>query len=317
MNVARLFPVRVVSRRTGLSPHVLRVWERRYGAVAPQRSSGNRRLYSEIELQRLETLASLTRAGHAISQISGLSTADLEALLHEEQQKVLSYSGNARSYLTKAGAEPAEFLSAAFNAVSALDIGGLEESFDRAALALGYSGLIEQVMAPLIEQIGSAWSAGKIAAAHEHAASSLIKDYLARSAPPYGDPAGPGVVVATPAGQLHELGAVLCAAVARKCGWRVTYLGPSLPAAEIAGAALHHGVALVALSIVFPHNDPQLPGQIERLRRLLPEEITLVAGGRAAPAYQQALEAAGARIMPDLTAFRDLLTQNPVPRRAP
>ncbi|HUF62016.1 MAG TPA: MerR family transcriptional regulator [Verrucomicrobiales bacterium] len=79
--MARLFPVRVVSRRTGLSPHVLRVWERRYGAVAPQRSSGNRRLYSETELQRLESLAFLTRAAHAISQISSLNSKNRRHIL--------------------------------------------------------------------------------------------------------------------------------------------------------------------------------------------------------------------------------------------
>ena len=72
-------------------------------------------------------------------------------------------------------------------------------------------------------------------------------------------PALPRIIIATPAGQLHELGAVIINAAAAQVGWHTTYLGASLPAAEIAGAAVQSRVLAVALSSVYPEDDLQLP----------------------------------------------------------
>ena len=49
-------PIKVAVRRTGLSAHVIRVWEKRYGAVVPARTAANRRLYSDEEIVRLQWL---------------------------------------------------------------------------------------------------------------------------------------------------------------------------------------------------------------------------------------------------------------------
>ena len=70
-----------VSRRTGLSPHVIRVWERRYEAVKPNRTNTNRRVYSNAEIERLQLLRRATEAGHSIKNIAGLETAKLEGLV--------------------------------------------------------------------------------------------------------------------------------------------------------------------------------------------------------------------------------------------
>ena len=81
------------------------------------------------------------------------------------------------------------------------------------------------------------------------------------------------LVVATPAGQIHELGALLVGAAAANLGWHVTYLGASLPAAEIAGAARQNRARAVALSLVYPEDDPRLEGELTRLRESLPPEV--------------------------------------------
>ena len=73
----------------------------------------------------------------------------------------------------------------------------------------------------------------------------------------------PVLVVATPSGQLHELGALLVGAAAANLGWHVTYLGASLPAAEIAGAALQNRARAVALSLVYPEDDPTLEDELD------------------------------------------------------
>src|SRR5688572_1248210 len=70
----------LVVKRTGLSPHVIRIWERRYQAVSPARTEGGHRSYLEEDVLRLILLRQLTEAGHKISGIAKLSTPELEAI---------------------------------------------------------------------------------------------------------------------------------------------------------------------------------------------------------------------------------------------
>ena len=113
--------------------------------------------------------------------------------------------------------------------------------------------------------------------------------------------------MATPSGQLHELGAVMVAAAATDLGWRVTYLGTSLPAAEIAGTAMYSSARAVALSIVYPADDEQLPGELEKLRRYLPAEVAIIIGGRASASYDEAIKRIGATRSGSLNEFCDQL----------
>jgi DNA-binding transcriptional MerR regulator len=73
--------IKAVSRRTGLSPHVIRIWEKRYGAVEPRRTSTNRRLYSDAEIERLNSLRLATAAGHSIGNIATLPLRQLNSLV--------------------------------------------------------------------------------------------------------------------------------------------------------------------------------------------------------------------------------------------
>ena len=164
--------------------------------------------------------------------------------------------------------------------------------------------MLQRVIAPLAQTIGQLWRDGVITAAHEHFASAVIRILLGHAAKPFaGSDSAPGIVVATPAGQIHELGALLVGAAAANLGWHVTYLGASLPAAEIAGAARQNHARAVALSLVYPEDDARLESELTRLRELLPADVVVLAGGRAMPAYREVLEAIGATQMHDLGHF--------------
>ena len=143
-------------------------------------------------------------------------------------------------------------------------------------------------------KLGELWREGEILAAHEHFATSVIRNFLGRNSKPFTTNSNaPVLVVTTPAGQLHELGAVMVAAAAGDLGWRVVYLGPSLPAADISAAATQNQARAVALSIVYPEDDPNLPAELENLRKYLPAETHIIAGGRAAAAYEATLTRIG------------------------
>ncbi len=291
--------IKVVARRTGLSAHVIRIWEKRYGAVEPERTGTNRRLYSDEQIERLSLLRDITQAGHSIGHVAKLPTETLRQLAKESRDA----NGHASRSRAAAPAVPAgyAFLDECVTAVKSLDARALEETLKRAATDLGAQGLLQRVVAPLAQTIGDLWRDGTITAAHEHFASAVIRVFLGHAAKPFaGAESAPVLVVATPAGQIHELGALLVGAAAANLGWHVTYLGASLPAAEIAGAARQNRARAVALSLVYPEDDPRLEGELTRLHEALPPEVTLLVGGRATPAYRDAMEKIGAVQVNDL-----------------
>jgi MerR family transcriptional regulator, light-induced transcriptional regulator len=284
------YPIQLVARLTGLSAHVIRIWEQRYRAVEPHRTPGNRRLYSQRDIERLNLLRDVTNAGHSIGQVAPLPTDKL--------RKLASGTSNTPGCAAPSGTgAPAagSFLDECMAAIKSFDAPALDDALKRGATALGCLGLLQRVVAPLTQTLGELWRDGTLTAAHEHFASAAIRVFLGQAAKPFGamDNA-PVLVVATPAGQVHELGALLAGAAAANLGWQVTYLGASLPAAEIAGAARQGRARAVALSLVYPEDDPRLEGELTLLRECLPGEVKLLAGGRAIGAYRDVLENVGA-----------------------
>jgi methanogenic corrinoid protein MtbC1 len=269
------------------------VWEKRYGVVRPDRTDTNRRLYSEEEVERLALLRCATQAGHNISQLVQLPNERLAELAKASSTPLADAPASGIADLIKSSTA----------AVRALNTRAFEEVLERGAVALGQHGLLERVVGPLAQEIGDLWRDGTITAAHEHFASAIIRNFLVSNYKPFAyTKEMPGLIVATPAGQLHELGAVIVAAAANDLGWRVVYLGTSLPAAEIAGAALQHEARAVALSIVYPEDDSSLELELRTLRRFLPSTGILV-GGRAAGAYAAILKAIDAILPEDLNAI--------------
>lgn len=297
--------MRVVIRRTGLSPDLLRAWERRYGVVAPSRSDGGQRLYSDADIERLTLLRRATALGRSIGQVAELDDTALTRLVVDDEAALPVTA-------PPIGGEPAPavetYLIRALRAVETMDSTLLESTLRSAAISLPISALTERVVAPLLTQVGARWHQGTLRAAHEHlasAASRRILSWVASQA--VVDAAAPGIVVTTPAGQVHEIGALLAAATAATEGWRVIYLGADLPAEDIAAAVTESGAGVVALSIIFPLDDAGVHEELRRLVRLLDPDIRLIVGGSGAESYRSTLERLGAQVVRDLATLRTTL----------
>ena len=298
--------IKVVVRQTGLSSHVIRVWEKRYKAVVPARSATNRRLYSDEDIARLQWLQQAVQAGHSIGRIAHLPTPELVKLVRAAQAAVPLPQKPGNGEVGEK--DPGEFLERAVVAVQRLDAVALENQLVRASIALSQRHLLEEVVQPLMERIGQMWQEGTLRMADEHMASAVVRSSIGNLRANFQIlESAPHVVVTTPAGQLHEIGALLATVVATSEGWNSTFLGPNLPAEEIAGAAAKKNARAVLLSIIYPGDDPHLGGELLKLRRLLGEDIALIAGGRAAPHYQYFLNQARAITLANLSDLRDSL----------
>lgn len=296
-------PINVVARLSGLSPHVIRIWERRYGAVAPERSAGNRRLYGDEDIRRLQLLKRVVDAGHSIGQVAGLSDNELIDLL----QRVEGPVDRAREPESEAGQTALHALTAA---TLSLDAEALEAGLLAAKRRHTVPVLLEHVVAPFLDWVGREWRVGRLNVANEHLASDCVKSFLnglRQSYIPGHD--APLLVATTPAGQWHELGALMAAVAGAAEGWQSTYLGPNLPADEIAGAADALGARVVALSVVYPPADPLLIDELRRLRKYLAPQVVLAVGGRGAAAAASDIEAAGATYVDSTDRLRLVLAR--------
>jgi DNA-binding transcriptional MerR regulator len=255
-----------VARLTGLSPHLLRAWERRYGAVRPLRTAGGTRRYRESDVARLRRLRAAVGAGHPIGDVVRLSDAELE---------------RRASLAAAAGPEPT--LEPILRAVEGLDAEEAERRLGAQLSALGPVGFVRGVASPLLLEIGRRWESGRLCVASEHLASSILRNLLgaclrrtraALQAPP--------ILFTTLPGERHELGALMAAVRAVEVGGHPVFLGGDLPVSEVALAADRLGAAAVAIGVCMRDGD-ELAGSIRALRETLPARTEIWVGGPGAP----------------------------------
>ena len=294
-----LHPIGVVAERTGLTTHVLRAWERRYGVVQPSRPQGGPRLYSNADILHFRLLRRLTNAGHGIGRIAALSVPELMKLLPPERRE--SFDG-AASVSRTAGER---FVAEALEALEGMDARNVRAALTHAVVALSAQGFIEGVALPLLHRVGELWADGAICPAHEHLLSvqiARVLGSLADTIPLPDDP--PVAVAATPAGQRHEFGALLASVVAAEEGWEVAYLGPDLPAVDIAAAVEARNASVLLLSAVTGTDVGAATSEVREICALLPAHVRILLGGSAAERAAKAVRRPTLSWLPDLHTLR-------------
>ncbi len=306
------YQIGTVARVTGLSTHTIRVWERRYAVVEPARTPGGSRVYSDADVTKLRLLKRLTDEGHSIGRIAHLSESELRRMIPDEGREPAARGADGTP---AAGASVAMERNIAEStrrrfqeALDALDITAAERLLLYAAGFLEARTFLLDVVVPIIADMGHRWERGELRIAHEHAASALLRNLLGtlmRTQPPQ---MGRATAVATTlSGELHEFGALMAALMAVVHGWKVVYLGPNLPAAEILHVLEQSDASLLMLSLVDDRN-PGAERELGQLMRGLPAGIDLIVGGRSAYRYSDLLDER-VTVSSDLISFESLLTR--------
>lgn len=275
-----LYPMRLVTKLTGLSADTIRAWERRYGAIEPRRSAGNTRRFSAEDVRRLVLLREATARGHAISSVAKLGVEELEALVgpprDREAREATLGPEMARPASSAAdtggpGRGLSELRLEYLEAVGRFDARGAYEILMRAATFLDRRELVFEVVLPIVREVGARWSRGQLGVAQEHMVTSQLRSVLSsmlRFAPPASD--ATQVLLTTPSGHRHELGILVAALLAASRGIDPLYLGPDLPADEIHWAVKMSRARAVVLSIardVAPAEAQEIPVLVEQLTR--------------------------------------------------
>jgi DNA-binding transcriptional MerR regulator len=262
------YSVGAVTRLTGLSAHVLRAWERRYGAVQPLRTEGGTRRYREEDVQRLRLMRAAVDGGHSIREIARLPVDQLRSLSDEVQNS--------------SGPD----LEPILDAIARLDTEEVDRALGLQLAALGARRFGELVAVPLLHAVGDRWAKGTLCVASEHLASVLVRNLLGsalRRRPGLGP--SPRVVFTTPPGERHELGILASAVAAAEAGASCTYLGADLPVGEIVRSAEIVDAHAVAVGV------SRLPAAeaeraLRELRAELPDSVEIWIGGPGAEALE-------------------------------
>ncbi len=297
------FPLRTVSRLTGLTPDLIRAWEKRYGVVAPLRGPRGARLYSSADVSHLSLLARVVESGRAIGDVARLEKSELEGLMGASPDAPHAAEREARAVAQ------GPVVPAALELLRQFDASGLERLLGDALLAHGIGGFVRQVAVPLLHEVGERWSRGLLTVAEEHLISGLLRSQLSGLIRNRGSASHPAILLATPSGERHEFGLLLAALTIVDDGMGVYYLGTDLPAAEIAAAAHRTGVLAVGLGLVNGDNRVLAVDQVRLLEGLLPSATELWLGGREARAVKQNLKRSRAIVLDDLDTMKGEVTR--------
>lgn len=270
-----MYTVKQVAGLTGVAESTLRVWERRYGVVAPDRSGGGYRLYDDDQVAALRDMAALVARGVPASRAA---EAVREAGVRPRPAPPHDTDADAPDLLA---------------AARSLDPVLLDRVIGEAFARGPFERVLVEWVGPQLRQLGNAWEAGNLSVAEEHFASGGLMRALATAF----DEAAPGsqgapVVVGLPAGDHHELMTLAFAVSLRRVGVNVVYLGADVPAddwVEAAGRLRARGAVVAATS---RGTLPEAQRVVARLGAVVPPLTVWVGGSLRA-------EVTGAEPLPD------------------
>jgi MerR family transcriptional regulator, light-induced transcriptional regulator len=259
-----------LSRRTGVSPELLRQWERRYDLVHPTRSSGGLRLYSEEDLERVRLMAR-----HIADGVAAREAAALAARARFDE-KTDAEAGGARA--ASAAFDPDAARERLRSAIESFDEPAAQALMDELLSAATIDAVLSEVVVPFLRDIGERWESGELSIAQEHFATHVLRGRLLGLARGWGAGGGRRVLLACPSGERHDLGLVAFGLALRARGWQVHFLGGDTPIESITRAVEAVQPDLVVLSATAPELIAPIRPELAALAR---ERTVAVAAGAA------------------------------------
>ena len=254
-------PLRIgeFARRVGVSPELLRAWERRYGLLQPFRSAGGFRLYTPADAERV------THMRRALD--AGLSAAEAARIALEEGRPSGGMLEDAAARL--------------LTATRHYDEAGAHAVLDESFASFGVETVLREVILPALTQVGDGWQRGTLDVSQEHFVSNLIRGRLLAVARLWGRGGGPLALLACAPGERHDISLLAFGLVLRSHGWRILYLGADTPIETVTHAAATTGSTV---AVVTSFDAELLEAHVAALRRLANTTPLVLAGPGASDA---------------------------------
>jgi methanogenic corrinoid protein MtbC1 len=291
-----MYNIKQAAARAGVTVPVLRAWERRYGIVAPDRTTSGYRQFDDAAVARIRTMRTLVDEGWAPSNAAAAILAGTVEVRAPSEMGPGADTPAGQAATDGASPVDAPALTARFvQGAADLDPHAVGAVLDDAFAHGSFERVATDYLFPALEALGEAWAAGRVSVAGEHMASSAVARRLGQALEAAGDGNGrhDRVVVGMPPGARHELGALVFAIAARRAGLPVVYLGADLPVDDWLAAAAGAGAAVIGA--VTARDRVAAADLAKRLRAANPA-LAIAVGGRFAPVDPDVL-----RLPADLT----------------
>ncbi len=222
-NIKTEFTIKDLESFSGIKAHTIRIWEKRYNLLEPNRTESNIRYYDILNLLKLLNVSLLNNNGLKISKIANLSASQILANVREVVYKngIESQSSNM-------------FKLAMLN----FDEGLFTKTYNGLLANLSFREIVKRVFIPFLNEIGLLWQISTITPAHEHFITNLIKQkiYVNIEAAQLSESTNNGklFVLYLPMNEIHELGLLYLHYELLLHGYKSVYLGQSVPIENLA-----------------------------------------------------------------------------------
>lgn len=273
---------------SGVKAHTIRIWEKRYGLLTPERSTTNIRYYSDEELKKLLNVSILVKHGFKISKVSHY---DLNTI----QKEVLKLnSGSSKNEL---------LLDQLMVCIVNFEDMRFEEILDEEIEKTGFESIMLKVVYPLFEKIGVLWQTGAIFPAQEHFVSNLIRHRLILEASKYDNSkSSKTILFYLKEEEQHELGLLFYNFVALQSGYRTIYLGQNIPFNDLVRLADVKNVDYIFTSFINALSKVDLETYLKRIDEQVQKKRVFISG-RQVMIHQPELPR-NFKVVSDSTSFR-------------
>lgn len=244
------------ARRVGVSPELLRAWERRYGLLQPIRTEGGFRLYTDDDAERVERMKRALDEG-----FSAAEAAQRALVLERSTERALD---GARERLIAAA--------------HSYDEATVHAVLDDALAGFSLETVLRELLLPVLREIGAEWERGELEVGQEHFATNVVRERLLALARLWGRGGGPLAILACAPGERHDIGLIAFGLVLRSHGWRILFLGADTPVATLRRAVETTEPRLV---VVASMDGALLEAHTTELRRLARTTPLVLSGAGA------------------------------------
>ncbi|MFN3555694.1 MAG: MerR family transcriptional regulator [Bacteroidales bacterium] len=280
------YSINDLEKITGIKAHTIRIWEKRYSVVSPERTDTNIRVYNDKDLKKLLNISTLNKHGFKISEIVQMGKEKL-------CEKILEISNTSSDHESS--------INNLIISMIEMDEDKFEKVLSSAIIKIGFEKTITHIIYSFLEKVGILWQVGTINPAQEHFITNLIRQKLIiaidgqENSP---KPEAKTFLLFLPENELHELGLLFYSYIIKKSGHRVIYLGQSVPLKDILEVIKIRNADYIITYFVAALETRQIPDYLKKVSQGFDNKDIFIAG-------YQVSQLEGEQLPPNIKPLQD------------
>ena len=250
---------------SGVKAHTIRIWEKRYNLLVPQRTETNIRYYTDEDLKRMLNISMLVRNGYKISKVSKWD----DKKISETILNLTSENTSESDYIEQLILYMVNFDNISFYRLTNEIINkmGLEEAVTR-------------VFFNFFIRIGTYWQVGAVFPAQEHYVSTIFRQKLIAEIDKLGivHSRPETILFFLPEKEMHEMSLLFYSYLAHKMGYRVIYLGQFVPQEDLNKIQEQVRIDFVFTAFINSITKEDLESYLESVKEMFHDQKIFITG---------------------------------------